>query len=231
MWIVNSEGTRCRQPGSRYVVTAQASTQADDGMELADSRVFAATTENELPSIEELEKTIKEMATDLTNLKSSKPLDAYHGPVMLEGQAAAQFFNQLLRQDLGNAQQVLGGKTNSSYKELLGQSVLPKFLTVTDNPLAQQYAHTPLVGGYRIDNDGVRAQKIVLIDKGVLKTFCTSRLPTLALASEPLHSNGHSVYGIGEPSIVFIDSDLRYSRQQLKKELIKLGKKPGLNQC
>ncbi len=85
-----------------------ASLQADDGMQLADSRVFAGYSENELPAKEVLEQAIKDMIANLISLKSAPLADEYRGPILLEGQAAAEFFNQILRPNLGHAQENLG---------------------------------------------------------------------------------------------------------------------------
>ncbi len=38
--LLNSEGTHCREYQNQYLLTIMASLQADDGMQLADSRVF-----------------------------------------------------------------------------------------------------------------------------------------------------------------------------------------------
>lgn len=229
-WFINSEGTRTRESRTEYVLVVMASTQADDGMELADSRAFASYAEKDLPTNDVLEKTVKDLADKLVSLQSAKLATEYRGPILLEGQAASEFISQSLRPNFGNAQETLGNK-NSAFmfrrnqlKDQLGKRILPPFITIVDDPLAQDYKGTPLHGNYKIDDDGVRAQKIVLVDKGVLSTFCMSRIPTTAIK----HSNGHSVHGVGETSILFINSDRQLSPEQLKNKLIELGKEAGL---
>ncbi len=229
-WFINSEGTRTRESRTEYVLAVMASTQANDGMELVDSRAYAGYSEKELPTDEVLEKAVKDMAQQLIRLQSAQLADEYRGPILLEGQASAEFLSQSLRPNLGNAQETLGSKGNSGLfhrnqlKDQLGKRILPQFITVVDDPLAQDYKGIPVHGNYKIDDDGVRAQKIVLVDKGVLKTFCMSRTPTTSIK----HSNGHSVRGVGETSILFINSDKQLNPQELKNKLIALGKEAGL---
>jgi len=230
-WFVNSEGTRCREYQNQYLITVMASLQADDGMQLADSRVFAGYSESDLPTKEALAQSVKAMATSLVKLKSAPLADEYRGPILLEGQASAEFFNQVLRSNLGHAQENLASGLENAHsarrnplKELYGRRILPEFITITDDPMAKTFKGQTLFGGYKVDDDGVQPQKIVLVDKGILKTFCTSRTPTLHTD----HSNGHSVNGVGESNILFIDSSNQLSKDQLKAKLIELGKKEGL---
>ena len=230
-WFVNSEGTHCREYQNQFLLTVMASLQADDGMQLADSRVFAGYTENELPTKETLEQTTKEMIANLISLKSAPLADEYRGPILLEGQASGEFFNQVLRPNLGHAQENLGSGIESSQparrnplKDLYGRRILPEFISISDDPAAKDFKNQSLFGGYKIDDDGMPAQKVLLVDKGILKTFCTSRAPTLYTN----HSNGHSVNGVGEANILFIDSTNQLSPAQLKAKLIELGKNEGL---
>jgi hypothetical protein len=228
---INSEGMKCQQGQTYYELISMASLQADDGEELADSQVFAATTERDLPSVEIMETAIKEMSRNLTQLKSAKLADNYSGPILFEGQSAAELFNQLLRGDLGASQEKLDSENNSFFartsdqlKNSLGRRILPTFISITDDPLTQEFKSIRLVGGYKIDDDGIPAQKIVLIDKGILRTLCMSRIPTTDIK----HSNGHSVYGIGETSILYVNSDKQQSLAELKSKLVQLGKDNGL---
>jgi len=211
-----------------------ASLQCNNGQELSDSRIFAAPLENSMPSLEKMTNSIKEMCDQLVSLKPLKQEKQYKytGPVLLEGQASAEFFNQLLNPNLGIAQDILSDeKTNQSkkpkvnkLKDWLGAHILPDFISIIDDPTAQTFTGTPLLGTYKIDADGVLPKKIILVDKGVLKTLCTSRAPAAGIK----HSNGHSVSGVGTPSILFISSSLQVNQQELKNKLIELGKKAGL---
>ncbi len=142
----------------------------------------------------------------LVSLKSAPLADEYRGPILLEGQASAEFFNQVLRTNLGHAQENLGsGMENTQLmrrnplKDLYGRRILPEFITITDDPLAKNFKGQPLFGGYKTDDDGVPAQKVVLVDKGILKAFCTSRMPTLYSD----HSNGHSINGVGRSKMFY----------------------------
>jgi predicted Zn-dependent protease len=60
------------------------------------------------------------------------------------------------------------------------------------DPTIRARANTELMGYYEYDDEGVRAQRVSVVDQGMLKTFLMGRSPLRTLA----RSNGH---GRGEP--------------------------------
>jgi len=231
-WFVNSEGTKTLESENQYTLLAVASLQADNGMQLADTRLFCGNSLSDLPKEDDIKHAVKEMIEGLIALKSAPLSKEYRGPILLEGQASAEFVNELLRYNFGHAQETLSSSENSSsskqnpLKNLVGQSIMPPFLSVIDDPLTEKFNGQTILGRYKIDDDGVSAQKVLLVDKGILKTFCTSRTPTLFTKN----SNGHSVGGLGEASILYFNSEKQLSSKALRAKLIDLGKKAGLKQ-
>jgi predicted Zn-dependent protease len=61
------------------------------------------------------------------------------------------------------------------------------FLSVVDDPTQAQAHKEDLRGFYRYDDEGVRASRVNLVERGVLKTFLLSRSPVLDFTK----SNGH----------------------------------------
>jgi hypothetical protein len=79
----------------------------------------------------------------------------------------------------------LGGK--SDWVGRVGARVLPPSVTLVDDPGAKEFKGSRLVGGYTVDEEGVRGQKITLVENGVLKGELMSRRP----GSDFDRSNGH----------------------------------------
>src|SRR6266576_2605467 len=69
----------------------------------------------------------------------------------------------------------LGGK--SDWVSRLGARVLPSGASVVDDPSAKDFSGVSLIGGYAVDNEGVRAQKVTLVENGNLKAELMSRRP------------------------------------------------------
>src|SRR4030095_1040442 len=74
-----------------------------------------------------------------------------------------------------------------TFAKKLNQPVLPTFLSVAFDPTLTRDGDVELVGHYDYDDEGVKARRVVAVDKGVLKTLLMSRSPVPGI----LQSNGH----------------------------------------
>jgi predicted Zn-dependent protease len=115
----------------------------------------------------------------------------------------------------------------------VNQVVLPEFLSVYDDPTLHDLRGVALAGTYSHDDEGVPAQRVPLIQDGILKNFLMSRMPITNFA----RSNGHGRHQPGymptgrqgnlivESSKTIKDADVR---AQLISEIKKAGKPYGL---
>ena len=184
--LVTSEGTAIVTPSisSRMIIEAQ--TRADDGMDLLRVETFQAPTASGLPSEAELLAKIEKMATDLKALRSAPVAEPYDGPALLSGRAAAVFFHEVLGHRLEGHRQ-RDEDEGQTFTKKIGQEVLPKFLSVADDPTLRELAGVKLAGTYDYDDEGVPSRRMPVIEDGVLKGFLLSRMPIKGFES----SNGH----------------------------------------
>lgn len=223
-WFLNTEGFKNRRSEGNASFAILAGAQAADGMKISDGELVGAVDAKDLPSEEDLKKAARNVAERMIKLLDAPLMDKeYRGPILLEGQAAAQFFGIVLPPNLGSSNEIVGqGNANAgnAWRELIGQKVAAGFLTVTSDPTAKEFNGTPIAPGPEVDDDGVKVQKINLIEKGVLKTFAMSRIPTRHIKK----SNGHSENGKGSVSKLFVHSDKTLAGPRLKDRLIEMGK-------
>ena len=238
-YLVNSEGTRTLQPSMIVTLEVQARTEAADGMRLTHSIPFNAASFEQLPPKQTIDDAIRRLAADITALRSA-PLFSrdYSGPVLLTAQASVEMFARVLAPNLSGQRFPLSereqqGPTNfSELTERMNRPVLPSFLSVFDDPAQRQIGNQKLIGHYQVDDQGVPAQRVSLIEKGVLRTLLMSRRPT----KEMPRSNGHGRSGFpGRESAqignLFIQSSEGKSYDELKQELIKSCKREQLEFC
>ncbi|MBZ5527931.1 MAG: peptidase U62 [Acidobacteriia bacterium] len=184
--MVSSEGTEITTPGASARLLIEAQTRADDGMELLRVETFQAPTPDELPGEEELLGKIEIVARDLQALRKAPVAEPFDGPAMLSGRAAAVFFHEVLGHRLEGHRQ-RDEEEGQTFTKKVGEEVLPKFLSVADDPTLRQYGSVKLAGSYSYDDEGQPAQRVEVIQNGVLKNFLTSRMPIKNF----LKSNGH----------------------------------------
>jgi len=90
---------------------------------------------------------------------------------------------------------------DNPWSSRVGLRVLPKGFSVIDDPGLSRWDGTTLLGGYPIDDEGVVAQRVELVQNGILRRLLMSRTPS----KEFRGSNGHGRYGystgaVGWPS-------------------------------
>lgn len=228
-WFANSEGSRNREGEDGVIVLMTATAQAADGMKVSDFEFFATTSDSYLPSAGRLKSTAGELAARVTALARAPLAEDYRGPILFEGPAAAELFAQTLAPKLINKMEspfdyARGQMRKIDVGERIGRRILPAFITIVDDPLAATFQNIPLKGGYIVDDEGVRAQKVTLVEKGVLKTLCSGRTPSRHVKQ----SNGHWRSGTAIPSQLFVTTTKSTSYAELRKQLIDAGKDEGL---
>jgi predicted Zn-dependent protease len=225
-WFLNSEGSknRCARPKTMMMVLATA--DRDDGSKIGDCAVVMTDTPDQLPAPPDVQTLTVSLADRVDQLRAAKAAEEdYDGPVLMEGEAAAQFLSDTLVPQLGNSGDERGfSSSKNQWREKLNTKVLPSFVSIIDDPMVKEIGGVPVYGQREIDDDGVRAQKLTLVDHGILKTFCLSRVPTRQLKQ----TNGHSLGGVGVPTNVIFAVDGAVSKAALKERLIAEGKEQGL---
>jgi predicted Zn-dependent protease len=189
-YFLNSEGTVARSGHTHYVLSISGSTQAADGMLLQRSHGDEGNDLKDLPSREQFLKTTARMLETLKVLRDAPVVDEeYRGPVLFSNDAAATVVTDLIEPNVLGRKPELGanarttGKWSSSYKS----RVLPDFINLYDDPTTATISGQPLFGSYTLDDEGVKAQRVSLIEKGTLVSYLIGRQPIRGFPT----SNGH----------------------------------------
>ena len=222
---LNSEGSAFTRSSPWLVLGIQASTQAVDGMPLGDAIAFYGGTPSDLPTRESLLDSVRALATRLTRLRQTPVAELYNGPVLFEGDAAAELFNELFAPRLVASRRPIAGnpmmeqfaaRAETPFLDQIGGRVLPTFLSAVDNPTLTSF-EGHFIGGYHVDDDAVPARETRLVDHGILKTLLSTRVPVRGIA----HSSGNR-WGAGPVvSNLVVTVDSGASDQALRADLLK----------
>ena len=226
-WLLNNEGFKHRDGQLACELTVSALIRSKDGRPYSDSVVFAGDKPEDLPDFDKMEARVKDLISSLNNVVTAPVAESYCGPVLFSHEAAGVLMNTVLSKLLAGPQASKSSsrlfKKEHPYINQIGKRVASRIVSVVDDPGAKEFNGSQLFGHFEADDDGVMAQKLTLIENGVLKTFCTSRAPTRGVKG----SNGHSGNGVGTTSVLFVSFDPAMSSKQLKKKLLALGKEQG----
>lgn len=219
-YMVTSEGTRLQTSETRYRLTLQASTVADDGMDLAQSSDFNAREITRLPSDAEIEASFRSVIEQVLALRDAPLAEPYVGPAILRHRASAVFFHEIFGHRVEGHRQkdVTEGQT---FTKKIGEAVLPTFLSVYDDPTLARHGHVDLRGNYLYDDEGVKAQNVALVENGVLNTFLMSRRPVDRFP----RSNGHGRRQSGQAVVsrqgnLVVKSQNQIPFDELRRQLI-----------
>jgi predicted Zn-dependent protease len=196
--LATSEGTWVDDSKRTLRVDVVADTQADDGMKLRSFVPFTAFDPAGLPPLAEMEKAVRAMAKELVAMRTAPVASSGAGAVLFDGMAAAQLIKILIGDQLGGTpppKTASAGSDDGSQQSVLasklGMKVAAPLLSAVDDPLLERApgaGRTPLFGAYKIDDEGVPAKRVPLIENGMLKALLMSRTPR----KEIQRSNGHA---------------------------------------
>ena len=243
-YLLTSEGTELRIPSSMASVEAAVQTQAPDGMPLQDFYSHYAATPAGLPPLGEVKQHMEQISQQLMALRAAPTVTDYEGPVLFEPRAAASLLAQTLAASVSGARPPLstvamynqmftqmGG--NGNWTGRIGQRVLPTDVTLVDDPTVSQFQGHPLIGGYQVDAQGVRAQRVTLVQNGLLENLLMSRRP----GPDFSQSNGHGrASGLGMPTpaisnLFFQATGGGMDAQALQQKFMDICKSDGLPWC
>ena len=232
-YLVNSEGTRQRTGQSRVLLSVTASGQTDNGDRLSDGERFFAEAPEGLPGLEALELAVDALVARLEGALGAPELGEYTGPVLFDGLAAAQMFQALLAPGLaGRPDQVGERRRRSSEDEnlakQLGRRILPSTFSLFDDPRAELFEQTLLAGHYLIDDEGVLAERVPVVERGKLVGLAMSRTPT----REFVQSNGHGRGSRGASSAsigcLYVETAEGLAEAELRQALIEAAREQDL---
>jgi TldD protein len=224
---LNSEGTRLQFGQVRYRLELFIQGKASDGMDIDRYYNFDWVNPSEAPTDKAVYAAAAQLREEIEGLVVSPLNDPTVGPALLTGRAAAVFFHEVFghRAEGHRLKDVNEGQT---FAKKVGEPILPEFLSIVDDTTMKKLGNQDLLGYYQYDDEGVVAQRVVLVDHGVLKDFEMSRSPIVGFA----HSNGHGRRQIGATPVsrqgnLIVQSSKMVTDAELRAKLIELVKQQG----
>ena len=198
-YLMNTEGTTIRTSRHLAAIEAALDTTAGDGMPLHNFYAVYVSKPGELPDPATVGQSLAQASTQLMTLRQSPIVSDFTGPVLFQGAASGALLAQALAPSLSGARpplstmpafdemmQRMGGR--SEWSGRVGSRVLPATMSLIDDPTLKEFNGAALLGNYDIDDEGVKAQRVAIVENGTLKNLLMSRRP----GPEFQASNGHA---------------------------------------
>jgi len=217
---VTSEGTRLQFGQVHYRLELFIQGKAPDGMDINRYYNFDWSNPADAPDDKTVLAEGQVLRKELEALVAAPLVEPYAGPALLTGRATAVFFHEVFghRAEGFRQKDINEGQT---FARKVGEPILPKFLSIYDDPTQRTLGKDILIGFYPFDDEGTPSERVTLVDHGVLKNFEMSRQP---LTGFPV-SNGHGRRQIGAQPVsrqgnLIVQSTLTVTNAELRKKLV-----------
>jgi TldD protein len=198
-YLMNTEGTIIRSSRNLAAIEAALDTTAGDGMPLHNFYAVYVAKPGDLPDPATVGKSLAQAGTELAALRQSPIVSDFTGPVLFQGAASGALLAQALAPSISGSRpplstmpafdemmQRMGGR--SEWSGRVGTRVLPVGMSLIDDPTLNAYNGQLLLGNYEYDDEGVKGQRVTIVENGTLKNLLMSRRP----GPEFQASNGHA---------------------------------------
>ena len=235
IYYVNTEGTVLRRGRTCYSVAETGSTQAPDGMRIDRSPGDAYGEPSELPTREKVMADMRTMLQSLTDMRSAPIVEEeYRGPVLFSNDATNDVVESLLAANVvgRRPQPTVSARTVGAFASSYKSKVLPDFLSLVDDPTQSSFLGRTLIGSYPVDDEGVHAKPVEVVENGILENFLVGRRPIRGFTE----SNGHgrlAQAGLTDPSIgvLMLRAAEPLSHEQMSQKLLELCRQQDRPYC
>ena len=231
-YFVSSEGSSIQQGQSYVRLGVSCSGTCTDGMQIQRYEGFDAATMDGLPADSVVVKTIHRLVGELDVLLKAPLAEPYTGPAILLNRATGVYFHEIFGHRIEGHRQK-SETEGQTFAKKVNQKILPDFISVIDDPTLSEFKGEFLRGHYLYDDQGVKTEKVTVVDNGVLKNFLMSRSPIRGFPVSNAHGRkqaGTSVVSRQGNLMIRSSKELPFDSllALLKEECRKQGKPYGL---
>jgi predicted Zn-dependent protease len=185
--FVSSEGSRQVQCQSLWTLECYLWMLSEHGDGIPWTLKHIVADPSELPPLAQFEAAIRRTVARMRRLAEAPTIRSFCGPALLEPVPAGLLIHEAVGHRLEGSRLLAAGE-GQTFRDSLGQRILPEFLSIRDDPSLERWDGRSLVGHYRYDDEGVEAQDTPLVVRGELCGFIATRTGI----ARRHRSNGHA---------------------------------------
>ena len=230
-YFVNSENSRIFTSDAQFKLILDMQKIDDKGLIIPFTYVWYSSDFSKIPDTEEIVERGEEIQRILSDIVHAPFQPNGEFPTILCPQNTGVGVHEFLGHALEGHRMKSGRDDEgiSIFKDKKGERIMPEFITIYDDP-----TQTGVGGHYLFDDEGVPAQRVRLVNNGILENYLHSRE---SAGSFGTWSNGHARASGSEDPVarmghLSIRSDNEVNEGQLienlKRECVRQGKEYGL---
>jgi TldD protein len=154
---------------------------------------------------------------------------------LFEGTDGPQIVSELIGRNLALTRKPVtepgrpGAFSSTELEGRQGARILPEWLDVIDDPTQTEWHGRPLIGHYRVDEEGIAPKPLTLVEKGILKNYFLTRQPMRGYTRSNGHARLPANFGTegAAASNLFVRARKTTPLPKLKKKMLDLCKARG----
>lgn len=201
VYYLSNEGAKYTRKDLFIQITFYAKGRTKTGFEFDDNKILSYAALKDIPSVKELENIARNFAKQTAAFTEAQKATAFIGPVWLSGEASAKMFENAFIRNMHNTRKFIFARGNGNFDYYLAKfatkenlKVLPVNFDVIDDPLQKEFNGKKMLGAYKVDDEGAKAQALFLVKNGILKDLPKTR----SLIKGQTKTNGHAMTNWGE---------------------------------
>jgi hypothetical protein len=229
---LNSEGTSTTTRLPEVQLFVRGASQAPDGQPISAGMSYRGRALSDLPPVAEITRKIESRYGQVAELRTAPLPEHYAGPILFEGDAAAEVLWNRFLAHVPAIPEIFADSPQNEARvprddqnlvDKIGLRVLPDFLSLADDPTVSSWGQLRLFGMMKLDDEGVPARRVQIVENGLLKNLLTGRSPVRGFP----HSTGSSHDGGITPSNIIVTSTKSLPLEELRAELVRRAKLRG----
>lgn len=240
-YFLSSEGAKYTKHEFLVLIKFSVKARTKNGIEFNESKTLSYAALKDIPSVQELENIAANFAQQMAAFTKAEKGTAFIGPVWLSNETTSQLFNYEFVRSMSGTRKVVSNWGSSNYHSYMSDFALKENLKVIssnfdviENPGQEEYNGKKMLGAYKIDEEGAKAETIYLVKNGILKDLPRTR----ALIKNHNKTNGHafvgwgsSLYAVARLRNVIFQPHETTPIQDFKQKFMKFCKEEGLDYC
>jgi len=224
-YFLSNEGSRIVQNRTYAFLQIFGTIKAEDGNPLPMFKSYFAIQPSGIPGEQVILKDVAEMIGTLKKLKKSQKAEPFTGPVIFSSQAAGVFFHEIFGHRI-EGQRLKNESDGQTFLNRINTKVLPKYLSVVSDPTLNSLNGHDLIGSYKYDDQGVKGEKVTVVENGTLKNFLMSRTPIKGFPRSFGHGRSQTgLQPVSRQSNLIVENTKPIDEKEMRKKLIKECKK------
>ena len=200
-YYLSSEGSKYTKRDMFIQIAFYAKSRTQKGFEFDDVKTLTYASLKDIPPIAELEDIARDFAKQIAAYTNAEKGTSFIGPVWLLGEASAKMFENTFIKNINNTRKIIFDAGGGNFQYALGEfslkenlKVLPVNFDVIDDPLQEEFNGKKMLGAYKVDDEGAKAEALSLVKNGILKDLPKTR----ALTKNQTKTNGHAFVSWGQ---------------------------------